>query len=96
VSLDGATSRSKDDVHLGYYPHTANKCNQVYVGVVYSLGWAWYELEHRYQKGLNNRMLEYITRDEDSNITWKLRRIVSHKVPKQGSQYDLLIEWENG
>jgi hypothetical protein len=43
-----------------------------------------------------NRMLEYITRDEDSDITWKFRRIISHEGPKQGSQYDLLIEWENG
>jgi hypothetical protein len=43
-----------------------------------------------------NRMLEYITMDEDSDITWKFRQIVSHEGPKQGSQYDLLIEWENG
>jgi Reverse transcriptase (RNA-dependent DNA polymerase) len=41
-------------------------------------------------------MLEYITKDADSNITWKFRRIVSHEGPTQGSQYDLLIEWENG
>jgi hypothetical protein len=41
-------------------------------------------------------MLEYITKDEESDITWKLRHIVSHEVPTQGSQYDLLIEWENG
>jgi hypothetical protein len=26
----------------------------------------------------------------------KFRRIVSHEGPTQGSQYDLLIEWENG
>jgi hypothetical protein len=43
-----------------------------------------------------NKMLEYITKDEDSDITWKFRRIISHKGPTQGSQYDLLIEWENG
>jgi hypothetical protein len=41
-------------------------------------------------------MLEYITKDEESDITWKFRRIVSHEGPTQGSQYDLLIEWENG
>jgi hypothetical protein len=43
-----------------------------------------------------NKMLEYITKDKDSDITWKFRRIVSHEGPTQGSQYDLLIEWENG
>jgi hypothetical protein len=41
-------------------------------------------------------MLEYITKDKKSDITWKFRQIVSHKGPTQGSQYDLLIEWENG
>jgi hypothetical protein len=43
-----------------------------------------------------NKMLEYITRDEDSDITWKFRRIVSHEGPSPGSQYDRLIVWENG
>jgi hypothetical protein len=43
-----------------------------------------------------NKMLEYITREEESDITWKFQRIVSHEGPTQGSQYDLLIEWENG
>jgi hypothetical protein len=41
-------------------------------------------------------MLEYITKDKESDITWKFRQIVSHEGPTQGSQYDLLIEWENG
>jgi hypothetical protein len=40
-----------------------------------------------------NKMLEYITRDEESDITWKFRQIVSHEGPTQGSQYDLLVEW---
>ena len=41
-------------------------------------------------------MLEYITKDEESDITWKFRRVISHEGPTQGSQYDLMIEWENG
>jgi hypothetical protein len=44
----------------------------------------------------SHKMLEYITKDEESEITWKFRQIASHEVPTQGSQYDLLIEWENG
>jgi hypothetical protein len=43
-----------------------------------------------------NKMLEYITNDKETDITWKFRRIVSHEVPTQGSQYDLMIECENG
>jgi hypothetical protein len=42
-----------------------------------------------------NKMMEYITKDKESDITWKFRQIISHEVG-QGSQYDLLIEWENG
>jgi hypothetical protein len=41
-----------------------------------------------------NKMLEYITLDEESNIMWKLRQIVSHEM--QGSQHTFLIESENG
>jgi hypothetical protein len=41
-----------------------------------------------------NKMLEYITKDEESNIMWKFRQIISLKM--QGSQHTLLIEWENG
>jgi hypothetical protein len=43
-----------------------------------------------------NKILEYITKDKESDITWKFRRIISRKGPTRGSQYDLLIEWENG
>jgi Reverse transcriptase (RNA-dependent DNA polymerase) len=39
-------------------------------------------------------MLEYITKDEESDIQWKFRRIVSHE--SNGSQCNVLIEWENG
>jgi hypothetical protein len=41
-----------------------------------------------------NKMLEYITRDEESDIMWKFQRIISHEV--QGPKTTLLIEWENG
>jgi hypothetical protein len=39
-------------------------------------------------------MLEYITRDEESDVMWKFQRIISHEV--QGSKITLLIEWDNG
>jgi hypothetical protein len=42
----------------------------------------------------NNKMLEYITRDEESDTMWKFQRIISHEV--QGFKITLLIEWENG
>jgi hypothetical protein len=32
-----------------------------------------------------NKMLEYITKDKESDITWKFRRIISHEGPTQGS-----------
>jgi hypothetical protein len=35
-----------------------------------------------------------ITKDEESDIMWKFRQIISHTV--KGSQITLLIEWENG
>jgi hypothetical protein len=41
-----------------------------------------------------NKMLEYITKDEDSDIQWKFCRIVSHEY--KGSQCNVLIEWEKG
>jgi hypothetical protein len=41
-----------------------------------------------------NKMLEYITRDEESDIMRKFQRTISHEV--QGSKITLLIEWENG
>jgi hypothetical protein len=41
-----------------------------------------------------NKMLEYITRDQESDTMWKFQRIISHEL--QGSKITLLIEWENG
>jgi hypothetical protein len=43
---------------------------------------------------LKNKMLEYITKDEESDIQWKFRCIVSHEF--KGSQCNFLIEWEGG
>jgi len=50
-----------------------------------------------------NKLLEYITCDEDSSIVWKFRRIVSHQGPLKsdhhdykGSTYNVMVEWENG
>jgi hypothetical protein len=50
-----------------------------------------------------NKMLEYISKDEESDIMWKLKYIIFHKGPLQkghpeyrNSQYNIMIEWENG
>jgi hypothetical protein len=37
-----------------------------------------------------NKMLEYITKDEDFNMKWKFQHIVS--LEKKGSQCNVLIE----
>jgi hypothetical protein len=41
-----------------------------------------------------NKMLDYLTKDEESDITWKFKHIVSHEY--KGSQCNVLIEWESG
>jgi hypothetical protein len=41
-----------------------------------------------------NKMLEYITKDDDSDIKWKFRRIISHEY--KGSQCYVIIEWDSG
>jgi ribosome maturation protein Sdo1 len=41
-----------------------------------------------------NKMLEYITKDKESDIMWTFHRNISHEV--QRSQITLLIERENG
>ena len=50
-----------------------------------------------------NKLLEHITRDEESDIVWKFRRITSHQGPLKpghhdykGSMYNVMVEWENG
>ena len=50
-----------------------------------------------------NQLLEYISRDEASDIVWKFKRITAHQGPLQpshhdyqGSLYNVMVEWENG
>ena len=50
-----------------------------------------------------NKLLDYISKDEENPVVWKFRRIVSHKGPikpshpeYKGSPYNLMIEWETG
>jgi hypothetical protein len=42
-----------------------------------------------------NKMLEYITKNDESDIRWKFKRIISHEY-KKVSQCYVQIEWENG
>ena len=49
------------------------------------------------------KMLDYIARDQESDVVWKFRRIVSHQGPMSkhdkmymGSRWNIQIEWENG
>jgi hypothetical protein len=39
-------------------------------------------------------MLQYITKDDEYDIRWKFKRIISHEY--KGSQCFVQIEWENG
>jgi hypothetical protein len=41
-----------------------------------------------------NNMLEYIPKDDESDIRWKFKRTISHEY--KGSQFYVQIEWENG
>ena len=50
-----------------------------------------------------NKLLDYLSKDEDSDLVWKFRRIVSHQGPLRsehpdykGSMYNVMVEWENG
>ena len=50
-----------------------------------------------------NKILDFISRDEETDIVWKFKRIVSHQGPLKpdhpdynGSIYNIMIEWENG
>jgi hypothetical protein len=50
-----------------------------------------------------NKLLEFICKDEESDITWKFCRIVSQQVSLDknhpdysGSQFNIMVEWENG
>ena len=51
-----------------------------------------------------NKLLDYLAnQDEDNEVVWKFRRIVSHQGPLKpgdndykGSNYNVMIEWETG
>jgi hypothetical protein len=50
-----------------------------------------------------NQLLDHITHDEDTDLVWKFKRIVSHQGPLtqehpdyNGSSFNVMIEWENG
>ena len=50
-----------------------------------------------------NQLVDYVSRDEDNDIVWKFRRIISHQGPLKpghhdykGSTYNVMVEWENG
>ena len=50
-----------------------------------------------------SEVLDYIERDEESDIVWKFKRIVGHQGPLKpnhphymGSTYNVMVEWENG
>ena len=50
-----------------------------------------------------NEMLEYIQRDEESDIVWKYKSIIGHQGPLtqndpsyKGSRWNVMLEWETG
>jgi Reverse transcriptase (RNA-dependent DNA polymerase) len=50
-----------------------------------------------------NRLLDYLAQDEENEVVWKFRRIVSHQGPLKsehpdykGSMYNIMVEWETG
>ena len=50
-----------------------------------------------------NQLLQYLNKDEENDILWKFRHIVSHQGPLSnnhkdynGCPYNIMVEWENG
>ena len=50
-----------------------------------------------------NKLLDYISKDDENSVVWKFRRIVSHQGPLRpehpdykGSLYNIMVEWETG
>jgi len=50
-----------------------------------------------------NKVLEYLAKDETSDVVWKFKRITSHQGPLKPdhhdykvSMYNVMVEWENG
>ena len=42
------------------------------------------------------KVIDYIARDEESDVHWQFKRIISHNIPKGDTQYYVKIEWETG
>jgi hypothetical protein len=47
-----------------------------------------------------NQLLEYVRKDEENNVVWKIQHITSHQgrltpnyLDFKGSNYNLVIEW---
>ena len=50
-----------------------------------------------------NQLLEYLSRDRDTPVLWRMKQISSHQGPLNpgdpdynGSSYNVMVEWENG
>jgi hypothetical protein len=50
-----------------------------------------------------NELMEFMSRDDEGDHVWKFTRIVAHEGPLKpghrdykGSQYNVMIQWENG
>jgi hypothetical protein len=50
-----------------------------------------------------NQLLEYLSKDQENDVVWKIQRITSHQGPLtldhpdyKGSKYNVVIEWEIG
>lgn len=50
-----------------------------------------------------NQLLQYLSHDDENEVVWKFRRIVSHQGPLRpehpdykGSMYNVMVEWETG
>ena len=50
-----------------------------------------------------NEVMDYISREDDSEVAWKFKHVVAHQGPlkwsdpsHKGSLHNVLLEWENG
>ena len=50
-----------------------------------------------------NQLLDYLAKDDNNDVVWKFKRIISHQGPisskhpdYKGSTYNIMVEWENG
>mgnify|MGYP006357956311 FL=1 len=42
------------------------------------------------------KVVDYINNDDECDVIWKFKRIISHHIPKGENQYYVKIEWETG